>query len=766
MSEVIKKRVIGKRCVAYGCANKYGDGFALHLFPLDKPDICRQWTAFVAKRRDKWEGPTKYSAICERHFETTCYPLRYSILQSMGKTPPKKKLLNPDAVPTLQVQHELTPLCSSTPKVQKRRPAFEKREKRRLINEIMDCQAIASQSPDVADQCPSPMETDQQEDTFPTINETPTVIMKTDTKTCGTQLSLKKPKSKAVRIQVTPQIKEKGCQTAKPQPKMRSVEVQCNILKTPVKRSLDTSAISDELNVSGVSSEPMEQTDSEYQPSDPESEGSEYPNDDRSHDAEDERMFIVSENQLLDLFRICPLCSSPSLGTVTHTMGSLAKVEQDCGICGHNRTWNSQSMVGSIPLGNLKLSCGILFSGALPGKTLRIFQFMNLPVISKETFMKHQRTYLQPSIVDFWKDRQRMYLEEVQRNGQPLCIGGDGRCDTPGHSAKFGSYSVMDLDKGQVIDVQLVQSNEVKSSCHMEKEGLSRSIAFLQNYNIDIHTIVTDRHVQIRKWVRENMLDTKHCVDVWHVAKGLKKKVLALSKEKDCGELSSWIRSITNHLYWVAASTPDGDAEMMMEKWRSLGNHIQNIHEGHGHRFPKCLHPDLGGQERRKRWLKPGTKSLEKLLPLLDNRQTKLDIPMLSTSKQTSELEGYHSVVNHFAPKMHGFSYYGMVCRLLLAALHFNENGGRELAVSKDGTACVNIVFPKHKKGNYTVRELKTEPTYNYVHELLQSTFQRVKTTTLAKSEDILMDPPPPLCSLFYRPPKQDAISSLQSRFV
>ena len=39
----------------------------------------------------------------------------------------------------------------------------------------------------------------------------------------------------------------------------------------------------------------------------------------------------------------------------------------------------------------------------------------------------------------------------------PLTVGGDGRADSPGHSAKYGSYSLLDLDYMVVIDVQLVQ---------------------------------------------------------------------------------------------------------------------------------------------------------------------------------------------------------------------------------------------------------------------------------------------------------------------
>ena len=38
-----------------------------------------------------------------------------------------------------------------------------------------------------------------------------------------------------------------------------------------------------------------------------------------------------------------------------------------------------------------------------------------------------------------------------------------------------------------------------------------------------------------------------------------------------------------------------------------------------------------------------------------------------------------------------------------LAALHFNENANRQLAVTKKGEERYDIVFPKYKKGGYIV---------------------------------------------------------------
>ena len=54
----------------------------------------------------------------------------------------------------------------------------------------------------------------------------------------------------------------------------------------------------------------------------------------------------------------------------------------------------------------------------------------------------------------------------------------------------------------------------------MEKEGLVRALAFLKQESLSVDVLVTDRHRQIAKYVREIHPEIKHYYDVWHLAKG------------------------------------------------------------------------------------------------------------------------------------------------------------------------------------------------------------------------------------------------------
>ena len=88
---------------------------------------------------------------------------------------------------------------------------------------------------------------------------------------------------------------------------------------------------------------------------------------------------------------------------------------------------------------------------------------------------------------------------------------------------------------------------------------------------------------------------------MYYANAGVYKKIVAAAKKKNCGILNLWAHSISNHMYWCAASS-DGNGEHVTAKWLSISNHVTNIHNHHSDIFPRCEHSQL---EDRK-WLTKG----------------------------------------------------------------------------------------------------------------------------------------------------------------
>lgn len=43
----------------------------------------------------------------------------------------------------------------------------------------------------------------------------------------------------------------------------------------------------------------------------------------------------------------------------------------------------------------------------------------------------------------------------------------------------------------------------------------------------------------------------------------------------------------------MAATATEGNGDMLGAMWKSLTNHIQDVHEGHSELYPKCAHGHL-----------------------------------------------------------------------------------------------------------------------------------------------------------------------------
>lgn len=117
-------------------------------------------------------------------------------------------------------------------------------------------------------------------------------------------------------------------------------------------------------------------------------------------------------------------------------------------------------------------------------------------------------------------------------------------------------------------------------------------------------------------------------------------------------------------------------------------------------------------------------------------------------------------------------------CRVLLSALHFNENVGRKQAILPNGELSWRTEFPKAKRGEYVMRDRKVKMTYGegilvrgikyiYIHSFVgyvKRLQAAVEERIIKKKRRNMKRAPPPLCSTFVRPDKRQAIEDKLTR--
>ncbi|KAH7948787.1 hypothetical protein HPB49_002217 [Dermacentor silvarum] len=224
---------------------------------------------------------------------------------------------------------------------------------------------------------------------------------------------------------------------------------------------------------------------------------------------------------------------------------------------------------------------------------------------------------------------------------------------------------VQSLQKTQYFQYQrcyllpaVEQSTEVSSSNKTEKEGLERALDHLIELGLRIDSLVTDRHCEIKAFTRTQHPMIFHLFDLWHIAKGFKKKMIALGWLKQHGTVIGWRKTIVRHLYWCAVNS-HGNEKLFLARWLSILRHIVNVHDHPHPLHPSCFHGEMPERD----WLVEGSESFQRLKAILAEPHLLRDLPRASHKAQMFGLEDFHSLLIHFAAKSTKFTYEGMLAR-------------------------------------------------------------------------------------------------------
>ena len=164
--------------------------------------------------------------------------------------------------------------------------------------------------------------------------------------------------------------------------------------------------------------------------------------------------FLVFESSLFELFQNCYKCLAPASPRLEKVVGSMIVIVSKC-LNGHTRTWTSQKCDGRLPWGNMLWAAGTLFTGSNPARVASFFNHIGVLYMSLKTYYKIKRVHFAPAVNRCWGNEQRFLLTSLQ--AKAIDLGRDARCDSPGHSAKYGTYHLVELNLNKVLAVELVQ---------------------------------------------------------------------------------------------------------------------------------------------------------------------------------------------------------------------------------------------------------------------------------------------------------------------
>ena len=197
---------------------------------------------------------------------------------------------------------------------------------------------------------------------------------------------------------------------------------------------------------------------------------------------------------------------------------------------GHTVTWESQPRVKGTAAGNLLIIAAIVFSGNTYKHTADFAKHLNLQFVCSSSYYRIQKNFIFPVVQKAWKKNQAEVVKQLkQSKSVDLC--GDGRCDSTGHSAKYGTYTLMDEKSNLIVEFSLVQVTEVSSSNAMEYEGCKRTLHSVIKEKVPVRCLTTDRHTTITAKMRTVFPTINHQYDAWHLSKWVTKKLAKKSKE-------------------------------------------------------------------------------------------------------------------------------------------------------------------------------------------------------------------------------------------
>lgn len=209
-----------------------------------------------------------------------------------------------------------------------------------------------------------------------------------------------------------------------------------------------------------------------------------------------DKKFICSVSQLHNLVNNCHCKRCLKAGRIVKQsfIGSVVDITLSCENQ-HEWKWSSSAMLNKVYAINIQLLAAVILSGNLFVKFSLLARFLNLAIPSEATLYRVAKLYVYPQVYSWWDEMQKLLFELFAN--REVNIAADGRNDSPGYSATYCNYTLMDTESNLILHQEIIDvRNANYKSPNMEKLGCKQGLAKLRRH-IDVKGFVTDDHNQI-----------------------------------------------------------------------------------------------------------------------------------------------------------------------------------------------------------------------------------------------------------------------------
>lgn len=227
-------------------------------------------------------------------------------------------------------------------------------------------------------------------------------------------------------------------------------------------------------------------------------------------DLHERKRVLVSTEKLIELIQDkCSICGSSFLHVMKdsiQSIGSRVEITRKCAQ-GHQKKWISSEVLGKKNnieyfLNDSLQAAAIIISGNNYSKFALLCKALDLNIISNSAFTRFQKHCAVPVVERMWKSMNELTIS-ILKEYDDLCLCGDGRNDSPGHSARYCVYTLMEHATKVIVDMEVLDKRETGgNSVNMEREGLRRLLERLKD-GLKISELTTDSSSTIMKLVRE-----------------------------------------------------------------------------------------------------------------------------------------------------------------------------------------------------------------------------------------------------------------------